>query len=118
MQVMIVYVTASDGAEARRIGRALVEARLAACANVVEGMSSIYWWQGAVQEAQESVLILKSTADRLDALIARTRELHSYDCPCIEAWPVAAGFGPYLDWVVQETHASPAVGGGGLSDGG
>lgn len=118
MAVMIVYATAGDGAEARRIGRAMVEARLAACANVVDGMSSIYWWQGAVQEGRESVLILKTTGDRLEALIAGIKELHSYECPCIEAWPVTAGFAPYLDWVAQETHASPEGDSDGLSDGG
>lgn len=107
MHVMVVYVTAADRAEARRIGRALVEARLAACANIVDGMDAIYWWQEEVQEARESVLILKTTEDRLEALIARAKELHSYDCPCIEAWTVAAGCAPYLEWVAAETHVSP-----------
>lgn len=108
MGVFIVYVTAGDVAEARRIGHAAVEARLAACANIIDGMSSIYWWEGRVQEASEAVLLLKTTEDRLAALIARVNELHSYDCPCIEALPVAAGFQPYLDWVTRETHGGLA----------
>jgi periplasmic divalent cation tolerance protein len=108
MTVMVVYVTASDASEARRIGRTLVEERLAACANILASMSSIYWWDGKVQEASEAVLILKTVAVGLDALVRRVKALHSYDCPCIEAWPVAAGYRPYLDWVAQETHGSVA----------
>jgi periplasmic divalent cation tolerance protein len=116
--VMFVYVTAGDVAEAHRIGRAAVEARLAACANVIPGMRSVYWWQGKIEEGREAVLILKTTEDRLEALTARVKELHSYDCPCIEALPVIGGHPPYLDWVVQETQGSPARESGGLSDGG
>jgi periplasmic divalent cation tolerance protein len=118
MGVMFVYVTASDGAEALRIGDVVVAERLAACANVLEGMRSVYWWQGKVQHGQEAVLILKTTADRQEALIERVRQLHSYDCPCIEALPVVAGHAPFLAWVESETHASPAAEHDGLSDGG
>ncbi|MGO8919350.1 MAG: divalent-cation tolerance protein CutA [Stellaceae bacterium] len=115
---MFVYATAGDAGEARRIGRAVVEARLAACANVIAGMRSVYWWQGNLTEGEEAVLILKTTEDRLDALIARIKALHSYDCPCIEALPVVAGYQPFLDWVAQETHGSVAADSDGLSDGG
>jgi periplasmic divalent cation tolerance protein len=103
MAVMIVYATASDPEEAQRIGRAVVTERLAACANVIAGMRSVYWWQGEVQEAAEAVLILKTTTERMPALIARVRALHSYDCPCIEAWPVADGNPDFLAWVARET---------------
>ena len=106
MAVMIVYVTASDQSEARRIGRTLVEERLAACANILEPMNSIYWWDGKVQEASEAVLILKTTQARLEPLVNRVKALHSYDCPCIEAWPVAVGYQPFLDWVARETQGS------------
>jgi periplasmic divalent cation tolerance protein len=103
MTVMFVYVTAAEAAEALRIGRAVIEARLAACANVLDGMRSVYWWEGAVEEGSEAVLILKTTADRLDALVARVKALHSYDVPCIEAIPVAGGNPAFLDWVERET---------------
>ena len=103
MAVMFVYATASDAAEARRIGRAVVEERLAACANVLAPMQSVYWWDGKVQEADEAVLILKTTAERLDALVARVRALHSYDCPCIEALAVNGGNPEFLAWVARET---------------
>jgi periplasmic divalent cation tolerance protein len=110
MAVMFVYATAADAGEARRIGRAVVEERLAACANVIDGMSSIYWWEGKVQEGREAVLILKTTEERLAELLARVAALHSYECPCIEALPVVAGHSGFLDWVAQETRSvrSPA----------
>ena len=108
MAVMVVYVTASDASEARRIARTIVEERLAACANILASINSIYWWEGKVQEASEAVLILKTTEARLEALVTRVKALHSYDCPAIEAWPVTAGYPPFLDWVAQETHISVA----------
>jgi len=118
MEVMFVYVTAGDAAEARRIGRTAVEERLAACANIVDAMASIYWWDGKLHEAAEAVLILKTTEGRLAALIERVKALHSYDCPCIEALAVTGGYPPFLDWVARETQISPADDGDGLSDGG
>lgn len=102
MSVMFVYITTGDAAEARQIGRAAVAERLAACANVMDRMTSIYWWQGGLREGDEAVLILKTTEDRLGALIDRVKALHSYDCPCIEALPVVAGYQGFLDWVAQE----------------
>jgi len=118
MPVMFVYATAGDAAEALRIGRAVVEERLAACANIIDGMRSVYRWEGVVQEAGEAVLILKTTDDRLGALIARVKDLHSYDCPCIEALPVVAGNQGFLDWVANETHGRPARDAAWLSKGG
>lgn len=107
MAVMFVYATAGDAAEAERIGRTVVSERLAACANVLGGMRSIYWWEGAVQDAAEAVLILKTTTERLAALIARVRELHSYDCPCIEAVTVTDGNPDFLAWIARETRPLP-----------
>ena len=112
MAVMFVYATAGDRAEALRIGRAVVAARLAACANVIDGMQSVYWWQGKLEEGNEAVLILKTTEDRVRELILRVKALHSYDCPCIEVLPVVDGHPGYLDWVAQETHRSPDAGRG------
>jgi periplasmic divalent cation tolerance protein len=103
MAVMFVYATAADAAEAERIGRVVVSERLAACANILPGMRSIYWWQGKMEESTEAVLILKTTRERVAALVARVRALHSYDCPCIEALEVADGNPEFLAWVEQET---------------
>lgn len=118
MAVMLVYVTTGDAAEALAIGRAAVTARLAACANIIPGMRSVYRWEGKVQESDETVLVLKTSEAQLERLIERVKSLHSYDCPCIEALPVTGGYQPFLDWVAQETQGSPAGESDGLSDGG
>ena len=107
MQAMWVYVTASSRQEALSIGRAVVGERLAACANILDGMTSIYWWERSLQEEGEASLILKTRSDLIDRLTARIRELHSYACPCVVAMPIAAGNPAYLDWICQET-AMPA----------
>lgn len=100
----LIYITAESTDEARAIGRALVEACLAACANVLGPMTSIYRWEGVVQEGEEAVLIAKTTASLVDALTAKVRELHSYDCPCVVALPVDGGNPAFLDWIVAETN--------------
>jgi len=107
MSVMFLYATAADAEEARRIGRVLVEEQLAACANILPGITSIFRWQGKLEEAAEAVLILKTTEQKLEAAIARVKALHSYDCPCIEALPVVEGNRDFLEWVVRETGGDP-----------
>lgn len=97
--VLWVWVTAADAAEARRIGRAVVEERLAACANLLPGHVAIYRWEGELREDPESALVLKTTAGRFEALRARIRALHSYDLPAILALPAAAGDADFLAWV-------------------
>ena len=99
----MVYMTAADEDEAGRIGRALVEERLAACVNVIPGMRSFYRWQGEVHDDREVVMIAKTREALLDALTARVKELHSYDCPCVVALPIAGGNPDFLDWIEAET---------------
>lgn len=98
-----VYVTTPSEDEALRIGRAVVEARLAACANVLAPMRSVYWWEGALEEGQEAVLILKTTGAALSALSARVKALHAYACPCVVALPIAFGNPDYLEWITRES---------------
>ena len=81
----------------------MVDERLAACANVLDGMTSLYWWQGVLEQASEAVLILKTRAELVERLTMRVRELHSYDCPCVVALPIAAGNPDYLAWIAGET---------------
>ncbi len=100
------YVTASSADEAYGISRAIVEERLAACANVLPGMRSVYHWQGRIEEADETVILFKTRADLFDALSARVTALHSYETPCIVALPVTAGSAPYLEWLAAETEIS------------
>ena len=102
-EYVFVYVTAESEEQALSIARVVVHERLAACGNVLPGMQSVYWWDGSVREAAEAVLILKTRRDLFDALAARVRALHSYECPCIVALPIAAGSAPYLDWIALET---------------
>ncbi len=103
MTAFLVYITSENKAEAKRIGRALVEERLAACANVIDGMTSIYRWQGKVCEDSEAVLIAKTTATRLPALTERVKVLHGYDCPCVAAVPITGGNSDFIDWISAQT---------------
>ncbi len=111
----MVYMTAADEDEAGRIGRALVEARLAAGVNVIPGARSIYRWRGAVRERSEVVVIAKTRESLVERLVAKVEELHSYECPCVVALPIAAGTPAYLDWIAAETELpkpAPAPGRG------
>lgn len=108
MAVCFVYVTVPDRDTASSIARAIIADGLAACANILGGMRSIYRWQGAIEEAEETVLILKTVADRFDALAAGVRALHPYDTPCIVALPVNAGDPRYLAWIAAESGALPS----------
>ena len=103
MKATIVYVTAASVDEARAIARDLVERKLAACANIFPSMTSVYRWEGAVQEEQETAIILKTRAEKIDALSARVKEIHSYDCPCVVALPVDGGNQEFLSWILRET---------------
>ncbi|MER7363831.1 divalent-cation tolerance protein CutA [Nonomuraea wenchangensis] len=98
-----VHVTAGDRGEASRICRVVVERRLAACAQVVGPITSTYWWEGKVEEAEEWLVLLKTTVDLFDELAAGVREVHSYDVPEIIAVPVLEGSTDYLAWITQET---------------
>ncbi len=102
-----IYVTAGSRDEATQLGRMLVERRLVACANVLDGMSAIYWWQGRVEESSEAILIAKTTSDHVAAVTEAIRERHSYECPCVIALPITEGSAAYLDWVHDETHPRP-----------
>ncbi|MBI5365808.1 MAG: divalent-cation tolerance protein CutA [Planctomycetes bacterium] len=97
----VVLVTAGGIDAARVIARALVEERLAACVNILPGVTSIYRWEGKIAEDEEVLLLIKTTADRLDALAARVVDLHTYQVPEIVALPVAGGLAPYLGWLAE-----------------
>jgi len=101
--VVSVYAVFADAEEAERIARTMVEERLAACANLLGPLHSIYRWNDAIATAAEVAAIFKTTDAQADALIARIAELHSYDVPCIASWPVERLFGSYADWVEDST---------------
>lgn len=102
---LLVYITA-PAEEAAPLCETLVRERLAACANILDGARSLYWWDGAVRNAVESVCVLKTMSSRYEALQARVRELHSYTTPCIVALPLCAGDADFLAWVRKETTPS------------
>lgn len=104
-RVHIVLVTGPDRETLERIGRRVVEERLAACANVWDGIGSIFRWSGEVQEATEALTLLKTTGGRLDALRERIRKLHPYDEPEFLALAVDSGSATYLGWVVDSVAA-------------
>jgi periplasmic divalent cation tolerance protein len=102
MAAMIAYITAPDRDEALRIGKTLVEARLAACINVLGEVQSVYWWKGRMEESRECGLLAKTDSSRAEALISKVKELHSYDVPCVVLWPLPAGNPDYLGWIEKE----------------
>jgi periplasmic divalent cation tolerance protein len=102
---IVVFVTASSEDEARTISNALVGQKLAACANIVPSVNSIFTWQGQVCQEGEVLIMLKSVRPRLDSLIEMVKEMHSYEVPEIIALPVIAGSKEYLEWVRSETGA-------------
>lgn len=102
MEPLVVLVTASSADEAARLAHALVDEKLAACVNVIEGLRSIYRWQGQVEDAAEVLLVIKTGRHLLNALVERVRALHSYTMPEVIALPITGGSGPYLEWLVGE----------------
>jgi periplasmic divalent cation tolerance protein len=103
MDAYHVLTTTGSREEADRLGRLVVVRRLAACAQVEGPITSTYWWQGSMETATEWHVWLKTTAVRLDSLIALIRAEHSYDVPEIIASPITAGNPAYLDWIARET---------------
>ncbi len=102
MKVNFIYMTAGSKDEARKIGKALVISRLAACVNILDNMNSFYMWQGKVQDDTEIVMIAKTTEDRVPELVEKVKSLHSYDCPCIVSIPILDGNQAFLDWIAEE----------------
>jgi periplasmic divalent cation tolerance protein len=103
MNEIVVFITASNEDEAAKISRALVEARLAACVNIVKDIRSIYSWQGKIEDEKEVLMILKTQKFLLDSLMKKVKELHSYTVPEIIALPIADGSAEYLKWLREVT---------------
>lgn len=99
MSTVSVYAVFATADEAERIGRTVIEDRLAACINILSPVRSIYRWKGKIETAEEVAAIFKTHHWRSDALIERIAQLHSYDVPCIVTWPIDKIVGAYADWV-------------------
>ncbi len=105
----VVFITAGSEDEAAKIGRTLVEERLAACANIVPRIRSIYRWQGKIEDEPEVLMLLKTTRARLQALIRRASELHGYQVPGIVALRIGEGHAPYLEWIQENAGGSSSA---------
>ena len=99
MSYIIVLMTASNKEEAIKIVRILLEEKLVACANIIDAVSSFYWWKGKIEEDKEVLVIMKSHKNLFKNLSSRIMELHSYEVPEILAIPIVNGSSSYLDWM-------------------
>ena len=101
--VVVVFVTTSSPQEARRIGRKLVEGRVAACVNIVPSVHSIFQWDGKISTERETLMVIKTQVRRFEGLSAVVRKHHSYQVPEIIALPVTRGSCDYLKWIASAT---------------
>ncbi len=102
-RAILVYTTYPSMAEAERAGRALVERRLAACVNILPGMVSHYWWQGAIERGEEVVMIIKTRASLGEQVRLAVKEMHSYTTPALLVLPLETVDAAYLEWLMTET---------------
>ena len=102
-RVAFVYTTHPSVVEAERIGRELLERRLCACVNILPGMVSLYWWQGAVERGEEAVMIVKTRAALAEPVRAAVRQLHSYTTPAILVLPIESVDPGYKEWLLAES---------------
>jgi len=105
-RAVFVYTTYPSLVEAERAGRTIVERRLAACVNILPGMISHYWWQGALERGEEVVMIIKTRASLASAVHAAVKEMHSYTTPAILVIPLESVDEAYLKWIMAETEAA------------
>nr|MDO8043418.1 divalent-cation tolerance protein CutA [Candidatus Baldrarchaeota archaeon] len=95
----VVFVTCSGKEEAEKISKTLVKEKLAACVNVVSTVKSFFWWEGKVDESEEHLLIIKTSVEKMEKLIEKVKELHSYSVPEIISLPILEGNKEYLKWI-------------------
>ena len=107
-RAVFVYTTFPSLVEAEKTGRAVLEQRLAACVNILPGMVSHYWWQGAIERGEEVVMIIKTRASLSEAVRAAVKAMHSYTTPAILVLPVEGGDPAYLAWLMAETEEGKA----------
>ena len=103
MKFVAAYITCKDESEARKIGQLLVEQRLAGCANIIPKIKSIYWWDGKIQNGQESLVISKVLAANRKQITKMVKKNHSYKVPCINFLSVEIGNPDYRKWLEKET---------------
>ncbi len=101
MKIVFAYITCKNKSEAKKIGKVLLQERLSACVNIFDNMHSMYWWDGKIEEANETVLIAKTTKKLFPQLSAKVKSIHSYSVPCILQMPIADGNKEYVKWLIE-----------------
>lgn len=101
MKTILVYITAPDRDEAVKIAETLVSKKLAACANILNGVNSVYHWKGKIEKSEESVVIVKTTSELLEELTSETLKIHSYECPCVASFEISGGNENFLRWIEE-----------------
>lgn len=99
---IVIFITTANAEEAQRIADVLLKERKAACVNIVPRVSSTFWWQGKLDSAEESLLVVKTKASALDEIVSLVKKYHSYDVPEVIALPVIGGNPDYLEWIDKE----------------
>lgn len=99
----VVFCTFPNPDKAAEVGRVLVEERLCACVNLTPPVRSIYAWKGTIEDDTETLAVIKTSADRFEALAKRIAELHPYEVPEVIALPIVEGHAPYLAWLLDST---------------
>ena len=97
--LVFAYITTQTKSEAKKIGKVLLQEKLAACVNIFDKMISMYWWEGKMKKTNETVLIAKTTKNKFSKLSERVKEIHSYSCPCILQLEVKDGNKEYVKWL-------------------
>ena len=96
---IVIFITASNKKEAKRLAQGLIRKKLAACVNIVDGLTSLFWWQGKIDKAKETLLVVKSRKAKLAKIMACVKAMHSYEVPEIIALPIVGGNSAYLKWI-------------------
>lgn len=103
---IIIFTTCANKKEAKRIAAGLIKSKLAACVNITDKIESFFWWQGKIDEAGETLLIVKSKKEKLNKIIKLVESIHSYKVPEIIALPIIGGYRPYLEWLDESLRKS------------
>jgi len=102
VQNVVIFITTSTGEEARIIANMLLQQRTVACVNILPQINSLFWWNGTIDAAEESLLVAKTTASHLDDVVRLVKESHGYDIPEVIAVPIVGGNLDYLEWMDRE----------------
>ena len=103
MKLSLLYLTVKDKSHAQQIARTLLAEKRIACANIIEGVTSIYVWENKLEETSEAILLLKTRQDLAESTRKRAAELHGYDCPCILEFSPENAHPPFAEWVAAST---------------